>query len=86
MGKRLDPHGPTVLPRLRGNDMTTLEDMERLIATMRAQAKSLELGADALESALAPLKLLKSSGETAAAMMQAIWTPWLSPPTTKGRD
>jgi hypothetical protein len=56
--------------------MLSIEDTEKLITTMRAQAKSLEVGADALESALAPVKAAAASIENWNLATRAFFEFW----------
>ncbi len=61
--------------------MISVEDTEKMIETMRAQAKALEAGADALEASLAPIKMAMSSIEgfgSAATAMSDYWLKMMS--------
>lgn len=64
--------------------MFSIEDTERLIAAMRAQARNLEDGATALEAALAPMKVAMSAMETMGAATKAMMDLWIGAAMPRG--
>lgn len=56
--------------------MMSIEEAEKIIATMRAQARALDSGADALEAALAPLKAAMVNIETWNTASTAFFDFW----------
>lgn len=56
--------------------MPTIEELEKLIENMRAQAKALNTGADALEASLAPMKAMTSSFDEWSRITSAMWSGW----------
>lgn len=53
--------------------MISIEDTEKLIAAMRAQARALDTGADALETALAPFKAAQQGMESWNSAMKSFF-------------
>ena len=58
--------------------MISIEDTEKLITAMRAQARALEAGADSLEAALAPKKAAQASIEQWNAASKMFFDFWSS--------
>jgi len=56
--------------------MPTIEELEKLINNMRAQAAALNAGADALEASLAPMKAATSSFAEWSRLTAAMWFGW----------
>lgn len=56
--------------------MISIEDTEKLITAMRAQARALEAGADSLEAALAPMKAAQANIEQWNAASKMFFDFW----------